>query len=511
MDCLHPIRIQNIYGRDVIVPCRHCVACLHDKSLNLSNRLAYELQQYKYIYLITLTYNPKYVPRLHAKFFDSDPLDDAWLYAHSNSVSKHRKQLACDNPAYDLTEDSYITHIPRQLYEELSEKTHDNGYLYCFHHKDVQRWLKRVRKYLSESGAYTRYYIVSEFAPKHFRPHYHCVLYSNSCLDDFNLKEIISKTWQFGDFDFQHANWQTSSYVADYISGSTVLHPLSWRDPFKCKIFHSTNLACIPETTVFSQISQGIDPTTFFRNLWRYSQKRGLYSFDFRTSLQSVSSSCPKCPQSHCSNLDDTRLYLSVYANAIRLFSGPSTQTDRQILMAVCRYIARYSACYRNLDPYVRGYSTAFYQQSRQEFCQYLWFEFGLYHCSHVHDKLDYIQVLYQSLYPHFINAKKFINYLKYVYGTSTPLPHQLDDSVLNVKNYYYSFWRYQRQVFYESFDTYIRTENGNLDVALDLMFNPVSASAKSSNYWHMRAAYHRDSLNVALKRKTHSLFAQVY
>ena len=161
--------------------------------------------------------------------------------------------------------------------------------------------------------------------------------------------------------------------------------------------------------------------------------------------------------------------------------------------MAVCKYIARYSACYRNLDPYVRGYSTAFYQQSRQEFCQYLWFEFGLYHCSHVHDKLDYIQVLYQSLYSHFINSKKFINYLKYVYGTSTPL------------------LREQRQVFYESFDTYIRTENGNLDVALDLMFNPASASAKSSNYWHMRAAYHRNSLNVALKRKTHSLFAQIY
>lgn len=64
--------------------------------------------------------------------------------------------------------------------------TYENKYLenYSLDHRDVQLWLKKIRKY---TGLRLRYYCAGEYGKKTQRPHYHVVLYGMSPLEYFLL------------------------------------------------------------------------------------------------------------------------------------------------------------------------------------------------------------------------------------------------------------------------------------------------------------------------------------
>lgn len=72
--------------------------------------------------------------------------------------------------------------------------------------KDVQDWLKRVRKY-----AKVRYYAVGEYGTTTFRPHYHVLLFGNVGED------VIRKTWTLGQVHIGKVSQASIMYCLGYM------------------------------------------------------------------------------------------------------------------------------------------------------------------------------------------------------------------------------------------------------------------------------------------------------
>lgn len=93
----------------------------------------------------------------------------------------------------------------------------------CVSKRDVQLYLKRLRKSLSPFFTF-RYFLCSEYGMKTFRPHYHAILYfrlnsSYEWRDSYLTslyKEVVDK-WQQGFCYVGTCTPQSISYVAKYV------------------------------------------------------------------------------------------------------------------------------------------------------------------------------------------------------------------------------------------------------------------------------------------------------
>lgn len=147
------------------VPCGQCYECQESK------RNGYEVRSlYEYIYTknhggcafyITLTYNNTFVPKL---------------------------------PGTDLL---------------VASKS------------DVVKFIKRLRKYLF--GYNFKYYIVSEYGGKTFRPHYHGVIYFDRLINVSVFHSALKSAWKFGFVHFGENNGlikdsRVFNYVSKYVS-----------------------------------------------------------------------------------------------------------------------------------------------------------------------------------------------------------------------------------------------------------------------------------------------------
>lgn len=92
--------------------------------------------------------------------------------------------------------------------------------------RDVQLWLKRVRK---RFGSGVRYYLVGEYGEKTRRPHYHCILYGVSpfALDPLWMhfdgksghgrRSLLSDLWGHGLVHVGECTRESIQYVAGYV------------------------------------------------------------------------------------------------------------------------------------------------------------------------------------------------------------------------------------------------------------------------------------------------------
>lgn len=172
VSCLNPRVIFNSYSYEhMTVPCGHCSAC---KSLLVNtwkNRLYLEANAHRYVYFLTLTYTDDHLPKLDVNVL----YDDANL---DNEVVSSVLSDSCD----------YLgllgsTQVP------------------CVNVRDTQLFFKRLRYYISQdSKVYEktlRYFLVAEYGPTTFRPHYHCLLFFDDAEISYILPEIVYKSWQF--------------------------------------------------------------------------------------------------------------------------------------------------------------------------------------------------------------------------------------------------------------------------------------------------------------------------
>lgn len=121
--------------------------------------------------------------------------------------------------------------ISPEMVEKLKRKSkcegNDNafpqfkGLLKYVNYRDYQLFAKRFRKYLfTKIGSYEKIssYVVSEYSPKTFRPHFHILFFFDSDEVAKNIRQAVYQSWKLGRVDTQLARDSAGSYVSGYLN-----------------------------------------------------------------------------------------------------------------------------------------------------------------------------------------------------------------------------------------------------------------------------------------------------
>ena len=236
ISCQHGTLVKNPYtGKYQYVPCGKCEACIHNKATKTRLRLAAGALSSRYTYFVTLTYATKYIPKMKLVWLDGDKyMFDVLPRAVGRDVLDGRFQRVSYTPGYQV----YFEAPKKEIDEYYSRACLMYGYDYkklCFYLKDKRMkdifpcicqddfagFMKRLRYYIFQlTGNYEKisYYIVSEYGPWTFRPHFHFILCFDSEKVAQNLVGIIDKSWQFGTTDTSADRGQSIDYVARYLN-----------------------------------------------------------------------------------------------------------------------------------------------------------------------------------------------------------------------------------------------------------------------------------------------------
>lgn len=240
--CLNPIKIQNPHTKEpLLVGCGKCEACRLQKSSMRSLKCKLESLSHKYTYFVTLTYSNEYVP-LMKPVTSSVPsritgkrlmqfvpaCERIWSDMDSDVCECLTKCIEIDESSsvceeIDYYGDAILAEVDMTLadYDILCKKCELGDSIPFLYKRDIQLFIKRLRKYLSSiSNEKIRYYAVGEYGPVHFRPHYHLMLWFSDEQIAEKIHEAVSSSWKFGRIDVEKSRGQCSSYVAGYLNGS---------------------------------------------------------------------------------------------------------------------------------------------------------------------------------------------------------------------------------------------------------------------------------------------------
>lgn len=183
MQCFHPVKIYLTddarkkresceympvewrYASYIYVPCGKCAACLSKRRSEWSFRLFQEVRNSESCYFITLTYDDEYLK-------------------------------------YKVLEDTGCL-VP------------------VVNKRDVQLFLKRLRKSIEPFKI--RYFLVSEYGPKTYRPHYHMLLFNFPNLLKSKLDAILTDAWSNGFIRVDPVSDARVNYVTSYCLDSSTL------------------------------------------------------------------------------------------------------------------------------------------------------------------------------------------------------------------------------------------------------------------------------------------------
>lgn len=281
-NCEKPTYQFNRYlDRDVRVSCGKCPACLNAKAKNWITRLETEAQYHKYAFMVNLTYDDAHLPVLG---FSDDMESLEYVNRDSECIPLH-ELLSYDNESRDL--------------EYLSDRLRDPLGLPVVFAPDVQKFLKRLNKYIYEhytnSYGNFRYFFCFEYGPTTFRTHAHGIIYHSidRLADEF--QEVVSKNWALGDSPTSCIYGPGGfSYVAQYVNLLTHLpafysHPKFHQSPIFSK-FPSIGT----RTLLDSEIRDIYDRKPIRRSLWNPSAGRYV---NLPVSSAFKDRFFPKCPQ----------------------------------------------------------------------------------------------------------------------------------------------------------------------------------------------------------------------
>lgn len=199
MRCLRPIYIDNPRydpssfdpsNRKMAVPCGKCAVCVKHDAQEWRVRLLNEFRIAPYSMFVTLTYDDASLPLQDIAFDGSE-------YKNVPVVSK----------------------------------------------RDIQLFFKRLRRFLdkklSSSGYKARYFLVSEYGPNTYRPHYHFLLFSSYGFNSENsvehreISKAIQKCWNSGFVTVSICNKARIGYVTKYMSCVLLDLPKYLPKPFR--------------------------------------------------------------------------------------------------------------------------------------------------------------------------------------------------------------------------------------------------------------------------------------
>lgn len=155
---------------------------------------------------------------------------------YPNFISKFRpyilRSIPRESPLQHFKDEYFeeLVWMLPELAESLKKKNNTDangafpqfkGLLKYVNIRDYQLFAKRLRKYLSKKiGKYEKIhsYVVSEYSPKTFRPHFHILFFFDSDEIAQNIRQAVYQSWKLGRVDTQLARDNANSYVANYLN-----------------------------------------------------------------------------------------------------------------------------------------------------------------------------------------------------------------------------------------------------------------------------------------------------
>lgn len=260
--CQNPRTVVNKYTHEpVVVSCGSCPSCILRRSGIQTNLLTSYSTQFRYVYFVTLTYAPCFLPTLEVSVVETctDDIADVSVVPDINdldardpntylfgfrsvprSASVKLKNSTVERTFKDPDVVFSYPMTPKELLSILNKVKHNvpNRIPYVCN-RDLDLFLKRLRSYYPDEKL--RYYAVSEYGPTSFRPHWHLLLFSNSERFSQTVLENVSKAWSYGRCDASLSRGFAAPYVASYVNSFVSLPDFYTQMPkvVRPKSFHS--------------------------------------------------------------------------------------------------------------------------------------------------------------------------------------------------------------------------------------------------------------------------------
>lgn len=283
--CQNPRTVVNKYTHEpVVVSCGCCPSCILRRSGIQTNLLTTYSAQFRYVYFVTLTYAPCFLPTLEVSIIetcaddiadvpcvpdinDLDPGDPNTYLFGFRSVPRSASVKVKNSTVERTFRDPEIRFAygmkPKELLSILGKINHNvpNRIPYVCN-RDLDLFLKRLRSYYPDEKL--RYYAVSEYGPTSFRPHWHLLLFSNSERFSQTVLENVPKAWSYGRCDASLSRGFAAPYVASYVNSFVALPDFYTQMPkvVRPKSFHSigfTESNLFPRKVRITEIDEVID------------------------------------------------------------------------------------------------------------------------------------------------------------------------------------------------------------------------------------------------------------
>lgn len=283
--CQNPRTVVNKYTHEpVLVSCGSCPSCILRRSGIQTNLLTTYSAQFRYVYFVTLTYAPRFLPTLEVSIIETctDDIADVPCVPNINnldagdpntylfgfrSVPRSASVKLKNSTVKRTFKDPEVRFTygmkPKELLSILEKIKHNvpNRIPYVCN-RDLDLFLKRLRSYYPDEKL--RYYAVSEYGPTTLRPHWHLLLFSNSERFSQTVCENVSKAWSYGRCDASLSRGFAAPYVASYVNSFVALPDFYTQMPkvVRPKSFHSigfTESNLFPRKVRITEIDEAID------------------------------------------------------------------------------------------------------------------------------------------------------------------------------------------------------------------------------------------------------------
>lgn len=260
--CQNPRTVVNKYTQEsVVASCGSCPSCILRRSGIQTNLLTSYSAQFRYVYFVTLTYSPRFLPTLAVSvaetctddiadvsvvpdISDLDARDTNTYLFGFRSVPRSSSVRLKGSTVERTFKDPKVTFTypmkPEDFLSILKKINHTvpNRIPYICN-RDLDLFLKRLRSYYPDEKL--RYYAVSEYGPTSFRPHWHLLLFSNSERFSQTVCENVLKAWSYGRCDVSLSRGFAAMYVASYVNSFVALPDFYTQMPkvVRPKSFHS--------------------------------------------------------------------------------------------------------------------------------------------------------------------------------------------------------------------------------------------------------------------------------
>lgn len=192
--CHHGGGISGKTGLPHNFPCGRCASCRKQKSKEWIVRLYEENKHCASSYFFTLTYDDFFLPTVEP--YEYEVYSHDWKKIDTFTAEPNEWQVGID--------------------------------VVC--KRDVQLFMKRLRRKLAKQSISVRHFIVSEYGPQTLRPHYHGILFFDKYMSEIEFHRFIQDAWTDPRSHVGIGNIETSiitngrmMYVAKYATGITDL------------------------------------------------------------------------------------------------------------------------------------------------------------------------------------------------------------------------------------------------------------------------------------------------